>query len=94
MKTRLEMTTKSIASRAVIGAAGQLAHRGARIQRIVACVDEPVESHRRAAGGNHRDDDPADQAVPAAKSVRRARPLVASPAARRPARTAAQTPNG
>ena len=41
-------------------AARQLAHRGARIQRVVPRIGEPVEPHRRAARGDHRHDDPHD----------------------------------
>ena len=50
--------TKMRASIARHEAARQLAHRGTRIQRVVRRIREPIESHRGAARGHHRDDDP------------------------------------
>ena len=43
-------------------AARDLAVRRARIQRVEPRVDEPVESHRRAARRDHRHENPADAA--------------------------------
>ena len=41
-------------------AARDLAVRGSRIQRVEPRVDQPVESHRRAARRNHRHQNPSD----------------------------------
>ena len=52
-------TTNSAASRDAHRAARQLAVRRARVERVEPRVDEPVESHRRAARRDHRDENPA-----------------------------------
>ena len=52
--------TKIVASRAAHRAARNLAHRGARVERVHPRVDQAVEAHRGAARRHHRDDDPDD----------------------------------
>ena len=89
-KTADATTTNSDRFARAHRAARQLAVRGARVERVEPRVDEPVESHRRAARRHHRDENPADRRSTVTIGSR----CRAAPAARRPAQTAARTPSG